>query len=86
MGKDNFIAVICNVCNTREQCTNTSGEPNIGYCKRGGKWVFQIKYCGKKYSKSTFKTFEDALTYKGEWFTLNSPHAFHDPSWICELP
>ena len=83
--EDNFIAVICNVCNLREQCTNTSGEPNINYVKETGKWRFRVSYCRKSYSK-TLKTFEDALTYKGEWFTLNSPRIFHEPSWICELP
>ena len=85
-GSDNFIAVICHVCNTRERCDNTSGEPNIYYHKVNEKWGFMINYCRKKYSKSTFKTFEEALSYKAAWFALNSPNVFHDPSWICELP
>jgi len=85
-GEDNFIAVICNVCNLREKCTNTSGESHISYVKRNKRWQFRIIYCGKRYEKATFKTFEQAVAYKGEWFSLNSPNAFHDPSWICELP
>lgn len=84
--EDNFIAVICNVCNVREQCTNTSGEPNIIYRKDTGKWGFQIRYCGKNHSKSTFNTFEEALSYKAVWFALNSPQIFHDHDWICVLP
>jgi len=83
---DNFIAVICNVCNMRERCSNTSGEPNIYYHKATGKWMFSIKYCGKNYSKSTFNTFEQVLSYKAAWFALNSPNAFHDPAWEMELP
>ena len=85
-GADNFIAIICNICNTREKCSNTSGEPNISYDKRPGKWRFDIKYCGKRHGKTTFKTFEEALSYKAAWYALNSPAAFHDPDWICELP
>jgi len=85
-GEDNFIAVICNICNVRERCNNTSGEPNIYYMKATGKWVFQVTYCRKKYFKGDFKTFEDALTYKGAWFALNSPAIFHESSWICEFP
>ena len=86
MGKDNFIAVICNACNLRDKCTNKSGEPNVYYYKRRGKWRFNVAYCGKRYQKDGFSSFEEALTYKGEWFSLNSPRIFHDPSWICELP
>lgn len=85
-GEDNFIAVICNVCNMRERCDNTSGEPNIAYRKDTGNWRFSIKYCGKNYSKSTFNTFEQALSHKGEWYALNSPQIFHDPSWKMEIP
>lgn len=82
-GEDNFIAVICNICNLRERYDNTSGEPNIGWY---GNWQFSIVYCGKTFFKGGFKTFEDALTYKTAWYALNSPNAFHDPEWICELP
>ena len=85
-GEDNFIAVICNVCNMREKCTNTSGEPNIFYHKARGKWRFAIRYCGEMYDKYGFKTFEDALTYKGAWYALNSPNAFHDAAWEMVLP
>ena len=85
-GEDNFIAVVCNVCNLREQCTNTSGEPNIYYDKSPGKWRFLIEYCGKKYNKTGFKTFEEAVAYKGEWYALNSPASFHDPAWEMVLP
>jgi len=85
-GSDNFIAVICNICNMRERCTNTSGEPNIGYFKRTGKWWFKISYCGKNHNKTIFNTFEEALSYKAAWYALNSPNAFHDPAWTVELP
>ena len=85
-GEDNFIAVICHVCNTRERCDNTSGEPNISYVKSSGNWRVIIGYCGKTYNKTGFKTFEEALSYKGEWFALNSPAAFHDPAWEMVLP
>ena len=85
-GEDNFIGIICNICNIRERCTNTSGEPNIFYSKRTGKWVFEIMCCGIKHTKNIFKTFEEALTYKGEWYSLNSPNVFHDPAWEMVLP
>ena len=85
-GEDNFIAVVCHICNIREQCTNKSGEPNVFYEKETGNWRFSIKYCGKKYQKGRFSSFEEAVAHKGEWFSLNSPRCFHDPSWICELP
>lgn len=85
-GEDNFIAIICHICNLREKCTNTSGEPNIYYVKETAKWLFRINYCGKDYSKYGFKSFEEALVYKGAWLALNSPNAFHDPSWNVELP
>ena len=85
-GKDNFIAIICQNCNLREKCNNTSGEPNIYYKKARGKWVFQISYFDRWYNKATFTTFEDALAYKAAWFALNSPNVFHDPAWEMELP
>ena len=83
---DNFIAVICHVCNLREKCSNTSGEPNISYHKARGKWVFIISYCGKNHAKTTFNTFEEALAYKRAWMDTNSPNAFHDPAWEMVLP
>jgi len=85
-GDDNFIAIICHVCNTRENRTNTSGEPNIYYIKQNERWEFRIKYSYKRHSKAGFKTFEEALTYKGEWYALNSPQIFHDPSWEMMVP
>ena len=85
-GEDNFIAVVCHICNTRERCDNTSGEPNIAYHKARGKWMVHVTCFGKKYQKSGFKTFEEALTHKAEWFSLNSPQAFHDPSWTSVSP
>jgi len=85
-GEDNFIAVVCTVCNVRERCTNTSGEPNIHYHKSSEKWRFKIGYCGRSYTKNTFKTFEEALSYKAAWFALNSPAVFHVPAWTVELP
>ena len=86
-GADNFIAVICNVCNVREKrCDNTSGESNIRYRNDRGKWLFMISYCGKRHSKADFKTFEEALSYKAAWFALNSPAVFHVPSWTVVLP
>ena len=85
-GQDNFIGIICQICNVREKCTNTSGEPNVYYIQRKKTWAFSIMCFGKKYQKGSFKTFEEALTHKGAWFALNSPQAFHDPEWICELP
>jgi|TARA_R110002110_G_scaffold217324_4_gene431340 hypothetical protein len=85
-GEDNFIGIICDVCNKRETVRNTSGQPNIYYIKLSENWMFQIRYCRKRYSKGGFKTFEDALTYKAAWMATNSPAVFHDPSWEMKPP
>ena len=65
--RPNVRGIICNACNVNDRSDNTSGEPNISYDKRRGTWYFQKNIQGKKYSKSGFKTKEEAINYKKDF-------------------
>ena len=41
LDKPNVIAICCHACNANDRSDNTSGEPNISYCKRDKNWTFQ---------------------------------------------
>ena len=55
--------ICCNSCNTIDKSNNTSGEPNISYCKTYDRWCFKKRIKSKRYTK-TLKTKEEAIDYK----------------------
>ena len=71
LDKPNVIAICCQACNLNYKSTNTSGEPNISYCKTHKLWRFEKIIQGKRYTKTGFKTKEEAINYKKDF--LASP-------------
>ena len=61
---ENVRAICCNACNSNDKSTNTSGEPNIYYCKRDNTWRFRKTIKGTTYRSPNFKTKEEAINYK----------------------
>jgi len=57
--------ICCHSCNTNDKSGNTSGEANIHQDRKY--WVFKKRIQGKEYSKSGFKTFEEAVQYKKQF-------------------
>jgi len=64
--RENVRAVLCNACNLNDQCTNTSGVPNVRYDKSKDRWKYQKTVDGVPHQK-TFKTKEAAIRYKYEY-------------------
>ena len=62
--RPNVRAICCNACNVNDNSRNTSGEPNIYYNKRGDTWYFQKAIKKTTYTKSGFKTKQEAIDYK----------------------
>lgn len=69
--RENVRAICCHACNINDQSTNTSGEPNIYYNKTRDCWNFRKIIQGKEYSKSGFKTKEEACAYKKSFISVN---------------
>ena len=65
--KPNVRYVCCHACNMIDRMDNTSGEPNISYNKRYECWLFQKRIHSRKYTKSGFKTFDEAVEYKKQF-------------------
>tara|TARA_R110002074_G_scaffold400259_1_gene595317 strand:- start:652 stop:1101 length:450 start_codon:yes stop_codon:yes gene_type:complete len=65
--RENVRAICCHACNSNDRMDNTSGEPNIYYHKQNDCWQFEKKIQGKYYSKSGFKTKQEAIDYKFEF-------------------
>ena len=63
--RENFRAVLCSACNLNDQCTNTSGVPNVHYCKANG-WKYK-KTVNRVIQQKYFKTKEEAICYKYEY-------------------
>ena len=61
--RENVRAVLCNVCNVNDRCTNTSGVPNVGYDKNKDRWRYQKTVDRVKHTKY-FKTKKEAIRYK----------------------
>ena len=51
---------------------NTSGVKNMSYCKNNNNWRYKKRINGKTFSKSGFKTKEDAIKFKEEYEKLNN--------------
>ena len=66
--RENVRGILCNACNINDQCTNTSGVPNVSYDKSNNCWVY-AKMVNKVRHKECFKTKEDAIRYKYEYET-----------------
>tara|TARA_R110000823_G_scaffold41998_2_gene110240 strand:- start:110 stop:571 length:462 start_codon:yes stop_codon:yes gene_type:complete len=64
LDKPNVIAICCQACNANDRLDNTSGEPNVSYCKTKKYWTFQKIIQGKRYYKGGFKTKQEAINYK----------------------
>ena len=65
--RENVRYICCHACNSNDQSRNTSGEPNIYYHKKNQCWTFEKTIQGKKYTKSGFKTIEEAIEYKAKF-------------------
>ena len=65
--RENVRYICCNACNSNDNSRNTSGEPNISYHKKTKIWRFDKIIKGKRYTKSGFKTKEEAIAYKKEF-------------------
>ena len=59
--------ILCNRCNTNDRVDNTSGIPNVSWCKTNKKWVYAKLIINRKFHKKTFNTKEDAIKYKIEY-------------------
>ena len=70
--KENVRYICCHACNSNDRSDNTSGIPNIYYHKQNECWRFQKRIQGKKYSKSGFKTIEEAIEYKAKFMKERS--------------
>jgi len=65
----NVRAVLCRACNSLDQCTNTSGVPNVSYYEN--RWTYIKTVNGVRHQKY-FKTKEDAIRYKYEYESRQS--------------
>ena len=65
--RENVRYICCNACNSNDRSDNTSGIPNISYRKDREKWCFEKTIKGKTYTKSDFKTKEEAINYKNHF-------------------
>ena len=54
--------ILCNRCNANDRVDNTSGTPNISWCKTFKRWIYRKKKHSKRF---TLK--EDAIKYKIEY-------------------
>ena len=66
--RENVRGILCNACNINDRCTNTSGVPNVMYCKSSDRWRYQKRVNGVPHTKK-FKTKEEAIRYKYEYET-----------------
>jgi hypothetical protein len=64
--RPNVRAVLCRACNLTDRCDNTSGVPNVSYCKGSKLWVYLKVVDGVPHCKH-FKTKEEAIRYKYEY-------------------
>jgi len=64
--RENVRAVLCHACNVNDRCTNTSGVPNVGYCKASDRWRYE-KVVNRVTHIKYFKTKEEAICYKHEY-------------------
>jgi hypothetical protein len=62
--KPNVVCICCAACNSERKQNNTSGEVNIIFNKRDNTWTFQKLINGTIYSRSSFKTKQEAIDYK----------------------
>ncbi len=61
--RENVRAVLCLACNANDNCKNTSGVPNVSYCKAKDCWEYK-KEVNRVPHRKTFKTKKDAIRYK----------------------
>ena len=61
--RENVRAVLCHACNVNDDGKNTSGVPNVSYCKRNDRWVYR-KTVNRVPHQKRFKTKADAIRYK----------------------
>lgn len=61
--KENVRGILCSACNWNDKCTNTSGVPNVCYCKKGNCWKYMKTVNGVRHTKY-FKTKDEAIRYK----------------------
>ena len=64
--RENVRGIICHACNMNNNCTNTSGVPNVSYLKGRDLWKYQKQVNGVEHQKH-FKNKEDAIRYKYEY-------------------
>ena len=69
--RENVRCVLCNACNSNDNCKNTSGVPNVSYAKRDDRWSYKRIVDGVLHQKS-FKTKKDAIRYKYEYESRQS--------------
>tara|TARA_R110000764_G_C10816439_1_gene361021 strand:- start:156 stop:635 length:480 start_codon:yes stop_codon:yes gene_type:complete len=60
--RENVRGILCHACNANDRCDNTSGVPNVHYCKAYG-WKYK-KEVNKVTHQRYFKTKADAIRYK----------------------
>ena len=58
-----FRNILCQRCNSNDREDNTSGTPNVSYCKSKDDWVYKKTFKKKTHTKY-FKTKEEAIVYK----------------------
>ena len=58
-----FRNILCNNCNTNNKINNTSGIPNVYYCKHNKSWTYKKQFNGKTHYKY-FKSYYQAIIYK----------------------
>ena len=61
-----FRNVLCMSCNSNDRLDNTSGIPNIMYCKTSNRWKYQKRVNKNTHTKG-FLTKEEAILYKEEY-------------------
>lgn len=64
--RENVRGILCNACNTNDNCKNTSGVPNVSYLKHRDCWEYQ-KRVNKVRHRKYFKTKDEAIRYKYEY-------------------
>ena len=61
--RENVRGILCHACNMNDNCKNTSGVPNVSYCKAKDLWEYQ-KSVNRVPHRKQFKTKKDAIRYK----------------------
>ena len=64
--RENVRGILCHACNANDNCKNTSGVPNVSYCKTKDRWEYR-KNVNRVTHTKYFKSKEDAIRYKYEY-------------------